>query len=194
MAPLMVPMANFIAELLGAAEARPCQVLDIAAGHGTYGITLAKRNPNARVVAVDWPAVLEVALENARAAGVADRYSIRPGSAFEVDLGEGYDIVLLTSILHHFDVPTCERLLRRVLAALKPGGLAVTLDFVPNEDRVTPPTVAAFSLTMLVSTDAGDAYTWSEYQAIFRNAGFAETTLHQVPGMPQQAMVSRKAP
>jgi len=50
------------------------------------------------------------------------------------------------------------------------------------------------SAALLVSTDAGDAYTWSEYQAIFRNAGFAETTLHQVPGMPQQAMVSRKAP
>ena len=45
MAPLTIPAAEFIAGLAGAVEAKPCKVLDIAAGHGMYGITLAKRNP-----------------------------------------------------------------------------------------------------------------------------------------------------
>lgn len=194
MAPLTVPAARFLAELVGATEGKPCKVLDIAAGHGMYGITLAKQNPNARIVALDWAPVLDVAQENARAAGVADRYTVLPGSAFETDLGSGYDIVLLTNILHHFERPTIETLLRRVYAALRPGGSTVALEFVPNEDRVSPPTPAAFSLIMLASTQGGDAYTFSEYQRMFRNAGFSEPTLHPVPGMPQQAMVSRKAP
>lgn len=192
MAPLTIPSAEFIAGLAGAAQGKPCKVLDIAAGHGMYGITVAKRNPNAQVVAVDWPAVLEVAKENAAKSGVAGRFATRPGSAFETDFGDGYDFVLLTNILHHFDIPTCEKLMRRVHAALKPGGKAITLEFVPNEDRVTPPMAAAFSLVMLAGTDAGDAYTFAQYEKMFRNAGFAKTTLHPVPEMPQQVLLSEK--
>jgi len=192
MAPLTVPTAEFIAQLTGAAEGKVCKVLDIAAGHGMYGITVAKRNPNAHVVAVDWPAVLEVAKENAAKFGVASRHTTKPGSAFETDFGEGYDYVLLTNILHHFDIPTCEKLMRRVHAALKQGGKAITLEFVPNDDRVTPPMAAAFSLVMLAGTDAGDAYTFAEHEKMFRNAGFAKTTLHPVPDMPQQVLLSEK--
>lgn len=192
MAPLTVPAANFIAQLAGAVEGRPLKVLDIAAGHGNYGITIAKQNPNARIVAVDWPAVLAVAVENARAAGVSDHYTAQPGSAFDTDFGTGFDFVLLTNILHHFDPRTCEKLMRRVHSALKPGGMVITLEFVPNEDRITPPVPAAFSLNMLVGTDAGDAYTLSEYEKMFANAGFGKTTLHQVPNSPQQVMITGK--
>jgi predicted nicotinamide N-methyase len=193
MAGLAVPSSQFIGALLRAEEGKPCKVLDIAAGHGMYGITVATKNPNAEIVALDWPNVLIVAQENAQKLGVANRYSVRAGSAFEVDMGSGYDYVLLTNIFHHFDMPTCEKLMKRVHAALKPGGKAITLEFVPNEDRVTPPTAAAFSLIMLANTDAGDAYTFSEYEKMFRNAGFAKSTLHPVPEMPQQVILSEKS-
>jgi 2-polyprenyl-3-methyl-5-hydroxy-6-metoxy-1,4-benzoquinol methylase len=192
MAPLTTVSAGFIAELTGAKEGKACKVLDVAAGHGMFGITVAKQNPNAQITAADWAPVLAVAKENAAAAGVADRVAFRPGSAFEADLGEGYDFVLLTNIFHHFDIPTCEKLMRRVHAALKPGGKAITLEFVPNEDRVTPPMAAAFSLIMLAETDAGDAYTFSQYEKMFRNAGFVKTTLHPVPDMPQQVLLLEK--
>jgi len=193
MAPLTRPGSEFIAALLRAEEGKPCKVLDIAAGHGMYGITIAMKNPKAEIVALDWPLVLRVAKENAQKFGVADRYSLREGSAFETDMGSGYDYVLLTNIFHHFDMPTCEKLMKRVHAALKPGGKAITLEFVPNEDRVTPPTAAAFSLIMLANTDSGDAYTFSEYEKMFRNAEFAKSTLHPVPEMPQQVVVSEKS-
>jgi len=192
MAPLTIPAAEFIAGLTGTAEGKPCKVLDIAAGHGMYGVTVAKRNPHAQVVALDWPGVLEVALENAKKFGVADRYTTRPGSAFEAEFGIGYDFVLLTNIFHHFDVATCEILMRRVHAALKPAGKAVTLEFVPNEDRVTPPMSAAFSLVMLAGTDTGDAYTFKQYEKMFRNAAFTKTTQHAVPDSPQQLLLSEK--
>jgi hypothetical protein len=192
MAPLAVPGAEFIAGVMGAAEGKPCKVLDIAAGHGMFGITIARRNPKAQVVQLDWPAVLEVAKQNAQKFGVADRISLRSGSAFETEYGEGYDYVLLTNILHHFDEAGCEKLMRLVHAALQPGGKAITLEFVPNEDRVSPPIPGTFSLIMLSNTDAGQAYTFSEFDKMFRNAGFAKTALLQVPDMPQQVLVSEK--
>jgi len=170
----------------------PIKVLDIAAGHGMYGVTVAKNIPNVHVTAVDWPAVLEVAKENAAKAGVSDRFSTRPGSAFDADLGEGYDYVFITNFLHHFDPATNEKLLRRFHAALKPGGKTLTVEFVPNPDRVTPPMAAAFSLVMLAHTDAGDAYTFAEYDQMFRAAGFKSCSLHPIPELPQQVVVAEK--
>jgi precorrin-6B methylase 2 len=193
MAPLTVPAAIFIAQLVEAHQGQTLRVLDIAAGHGMYGITIAQQNPKAQITAVDWPAVLEVAKENAAKAGVACRYTARPGSAFEAELGADYDLVLLTNIFHHFDKKTCVQLMQRAHQALKPQGRAVTLEFVPNEDRVSPPTQAAFSLLMLVGTDAGDAYTLSEYEEMFREAGFSQTILHPIPGIPQEVLISQKA-
>src|SRR5208282_1336583 len=114
MAPMMAFPAESIAQLLGAGEGQLWNVLDIAAGHGIFGIAIARQNPNASITAVDWPGVLQIARHNAEAAGLAGRYRTLPGSAFEVDLGTGYDVVLLTNFLHHFDPPTNEALLRRV--------------------------------------------------------------------------------
>lgn len=88
--------------MLNASASAKWKVLDIAAGHGMYGVTIAKHNPNAEIFAVDWPRVLDVAKENAQAAGVAARYHTLPGNAFEVEFGKDYDLALLTGFLHHF--------------------------------------------------------------------------------------------
>lgn len=193
MAPMMAMPAEMIAGLLKVRETGPCKILDIAAGHGVFGITLARHNPQAQVCAVDWANVLELARENAGKAGLATRYSTIPGSAFDVDFGAGYHLVLLTNFLHHFDVPTCETLLRKCHAALKPGGRAVTLEFVPNDDRVSPPQSASFALIMLASTASGDAYTFAELDRMCRNAGFARNEIHSLAPSPQHVVISHKS-
>jgi SAM-dependent methyltransferase len=192
MTPMMMPNATGIADILNIGAAGPVKILDIAAGHGVFGIVLAQRNPRAEIVAVDWPGVLAVASENAAKMGVNDRHRTIPGDAFKVDYGTGYDIALLTNFLHHYDVPTCAILLRKVAAALKPQGRAVILDFVPNEDRVTPPMAAGFSLTMLAGTPAGDAYTLSQFKQMIAEAGFAGgVSAHSLP-TPETVVVAIK--
>ena len=193
MAPLMVPPAQRMAQLIGAADGRPMRVLDIAAGHGIFGITIAQQNPNAQIIAVDWPNVLAVAEENAERVGVANRLTKMPGDAFTIPFGGPYDVVLVTNFLHHFDIPTCDAFMKKVQACLMPGGIAVTLDMVPNEDRVTPPDAASFAMVMLGSTPNGDAYTWNEYQGIFSRAGFAHSEKYEVPGLPASVLISTKA-
>ena len=192
MAPLTTMPAQKIGEVVNVAEAGACKILDIAASHGTFGITLAKMNPQAQVTGLDWANVLEVAQENAEAAGIADRVHKLPGSAFDVDFGTGYDLILITNFLHHFDIPTCEKFLRKVHAALAPAGRAVTLEFVPDEDRVSPPQPASFSMMMLATTPAGDAYTFSEFESMFRNAGFSASTIDRLDGRFQSIIVSKK--
>ena len=187
MAPLVAPLGNIVLDgMIG-----PMRVLDIAAGHGLFGIEIARQNPQAHVTGLDWAPVLRVALDNARKAGVQDRYDMLPGSAFEVDFKGPYDAILLTNFLHHFDFDTCVGLLKKVHASLKPGGCAATLEFVPNEDRVSPTTAASFAMIMLVSTAAGDAYTFSELSAMYRAAGFTGITEHPIPMSPHTVVMGR---
>ncbi len=192
MAPLAAMDAELIARLLRVDAMQKCKVLDIAAGHGMYGITLARHNPNAEIVAVDWQNVLAVARDNAAKAGIGNRYRTVEGSAFEVEFGEGYDIVMLTNFLHHFNTETNQSLLRKVHRALRPGGRAVTLEFVPDNDRLTPPMAAEFSLIMLASTPEGDAYTFPELEQMFSNAGFQSAQLHEIPPSPERVVISSK--
>jgi SAM-dependent methyltransferase len=192
MAPLMAMPAQMLTKLVDPQPAGKLKILDIAAGHGLFGIAFATNNPQAEITALDWKPVLEVAKENAQKAGVSDRYHTIEGSAFDVDFGSGYDLILLTNFLHHFDPPANETLLRKVHAALADGGRAATLEFVPNDDRVTPPDSAGFSLIMLIGTPSGDAYTFSELEKMFTNAGFSRSTLHPLPPTFQQVVVSEK--
>ena len=192
MAPMMFMPGQRMAEIAGFETDRPIKVLDIAAGHGIFGIMMAQKYSQAEVYALDWKNVLTVAQENAEKFGVADRYHAIPGTAFEADLGEGYDVILLTNFLHHFDVPTCEAFIGRCAGALADGGKVMTLEFVPNDDRVTPPQEALFSLVMLAGTPAGDAYTFAELRSMFESAGLTQNEHIPLPPTPQHLIVSSR--
>jgi ubiquinone/menaquinone biosynthesis C-methylase UbiE len=188
MAPMQAPVAVLVAEAVGRAE----RVLDLAAGHGLFGIAVARANPGATVVGQDWEAVLAVARENAERAGMGDRYRLLPGSAFEVDFGQGFDLVLLPNFLHHFDPPTCVALLRRVRDVLVPGGRVAIVEFVPDADRVSPPVPAAFAIKMLVATPAGDAYTYEELEQMCREAGLTAMEHRPLGPAPQSLVIARR--
>jgi len=190
----MVPMMRGPAGFLGplAARLRPgaVRVLDLAAGHGLFGIAVAQHNPEASITALDWAPVLEVARENALAAGVGERHTLRPGDALQVDLGGPYELILVTNFLHHFSRETNVHLLQRLAAALAPGGLILTLEFIPNADRISPPMPAEFALTMLATTAEGDAYTFEEYAGMFEAAGLAQNEMLDVPASTQRLIIS----
>jgi SAM-dependent methyltransferase len=190
MAPMMVPAAHAIADLVGGSSGA-LKVLDIAAGHGLFGITIAQRNPLAQIVATDWPAVLDVASEHARLVHVDDRYRTLPGDAFTLEFPGGFDVALVTNFLHHFDAATCTAFLRKVHAALSPGGRIVLLEFVPNPDRVSPPIPARFSLSMLAGTPGGDAYTLAELQQQLEGAGFRNVSTHALP-TPETVLLAQR--
>jgi precorrin-6B methylase 2 len=190
MGPMMRGHAQLTAALVPLDPKTPTKVLDISASHGVFGIAFAERSANSHLVALDWEAVLDITEQNALAAGLEGRFSKIAGDAFTVDLGTGYDVVLIPNFLHHFSIAACTGLLRRVQAALRPGGRVVIVDFVPNEDRITPPPAAGFSLVMLGTTPEGDAYTFAEYRQMLLDAGFQEPTLHPLPPMAQSAVIA----
>jgi 2-polyprenyl-3-methyl-5-hydroxy-6-metoxy-1,4-benzoquinol methylase len=185
MTSFVAPTAEGLATQAAALPRPPRKILEIAAGHGIFGIAMAKALSQAEVTAVDWENVLAVAKRNAERAGVTARYRPVAGSAFEVDWGGGYDLVLLPNFLHHFDQETCTRLMKKVRASLTPQGCAWAVEFVPNEDRVSPPFPAIFAFIMLGSTPHGDAYTPSAFVEMGRAAGFRDIGITPLPPSPQ---------
>jgi ubiquinone/menaquinone biosynthesis C-methylase UbiE len=189
----MIPFASANAKRLAAYASTLSEpiytVLDIAAGHGLYGIEVAKIFPEALVTSVDWAPVLKVAEANAAAAGLTDRFRMMPGSAIETDWGGDYDLILLPNFLHHFDFDTCTSLLSKVRRSLAPGGRALGVEFIPNEDRVSPPVPAKFAYWMLATTPGGDAYTTSEIDEMARKAGFRGATTRLLAPAPDSLII-----
>ena len=190
MAPLMYVPAQEISKLLGSDS--EMKVLDIAAGHGMYGITIALRNRKAKIVALDFPSALTVAKENAERAGVSDRYRLLPGNAFEVDFGSGFDAVLIPNLLHSLDRTANELLLKKAYGALAVQGQLVVLEFAPYEDRVSPRIPALFALMMLANNAGGDAYTVSEHESMLQSAGFSGYKVHRLAATPFTAIIATK--
>lgn len=192
MAPIVALAAAQTAEILDVENAGDIHVLDVSAGHGEFGLALARKNARASIVGLDFAEVVAVARRRANEAGFADRYATLEGSAFDIDLGGPYDIVLLPNFLHHFEVEKVEEFLKKVGAVVKPGGRIVTVEFVPNDDRVSPPAPAMFSLTMLTYAN-GDAYTFAELDGMLRRAGWQKSRSYSALPTPQTIIVSERA-
>lgn len=189
MAPMFELTASIAAPLLSV-PGTPAKVLDVAAGHGLFGIHVALHNPAAVVTFQDWDNVLNVARENAARHGVLDRSRFLPGSFFAVKLDTGFDIVLLPNFLHHFDYPTNVTLLKKVRTAMSPESRVAVVEFVPNDDRVSPPDGALFAMRMLGTTPSGDAYTLGEMYSMLREAGFGPSQAHSLAPAHQQLIVA----
>jgi cyclopropane fatty-acyl-phospholipid synthase-like methyltransferase len=158
-----------------------------------FGIAIARAVADAQITAVDWQAVLSVARENADAAGVSGRYHAQGGSAFDTDWGRGFDLVILANFLHQLDQDGCVTLLRKAHKSLVSGGRAVAVEFLLDEDRVSPRFSAMFAFQMLGSTPHGQAYTAREFEDMGPSAGFAKVIAKPLPPTPQSLILFERA-
>ncbi len=144
-------------------------LLDVGGGTGLYSIACLQRRPRLRAVVWDRPEVLKVAAELAAAHGVADRLECRPGDMF-ADAVPQADVVLLSNVLHDWDVPQCRALLGRCAGALPPGGRLLVHDAFLNDALDGPLPVALYSAALFCLTE-GRAYSAAEYRAWLAEAG-----------------------
>ena len=147
-------------------------LLDVAGGTGLYSIAWLLRHPELRAIVWDRPEVLKVAVEMAKAHGVADRLEARPGDMFKDPVPEGADAILLSNVLHDWDVADCWVLVSRLAAALRPGGRMLIHDVFLNDAHDGPLPVALYSASLFRLTE-GRAYSAKEYGAWLSSAGLA---------------------
>jgi 2-polyprenyl-3-methyl-5-hydroxy-6-metoxy-1,4-benzoquinol methylase len=192
--PLSYAAARRLGEHLGVAKAAaPISVLDIGAGSGVWGIALAHQSPRVKIRAVDWAAVLEVTRKVAQRQGVADRLETAPGDLLEADFGKGHHVATVGHVLHSEGPGRSRRLLKRIYAALAPGGTIVISEFTPNEDRTGPPNALIFAVNMVVNTEAGNTFTAGEIFAWLKEAGFIRPRLLEAPAPSPLVLATKPA-
>jgi SAM-dependent methyltransferase len=149
-------------------------LLDVGCGSGLYGMACLQAYPRLRVIAVDHKNVLEVTRELAVEHGVADRLECVPADMFTDPLPEGCDAVLISNVLHDWDVAECESLVARCGGVLAPGGQLLIHNYILNDSMDGPLAVAMHSVALFCATQ-GRVYSGAETAAWVRKAGLEAT-------------------
>ncbi len=156
------------------------RMLDVGGGSGAYAMEFVRARPGLSAVVFDLPPVLPLTASYLNRAGLADRIALMPGDYNQDPLGRGFDLVLLSAILHSNSPEQNEALIRRAAGALNGGGQVVVQEFIVNEERTGPEFSTMFALNMLVGTDAGDTYTESEVRTWMAAAGLLDVQRHDM--------------
>ena len=148
-------------------------LLDIGAGSGAYTAAALCAHPGMRATVFDLPEVLPITRECVAPSGCLDRVSFCGGDLTRDALGEGYDLILVSNVIHSFDWETNRVLVRKCHAALDPGGMLILKDFLRDPDRAGPAYGLLFALHMFLTTEAGDTYSVEDAESWTAEAGFA---------------------
>ena len=165
-------VAPVLAERMPLGEAR--MLLDVGGGTGLFSIAFLRKNPHLHAIVWDRPEVLKIATELATTHGVADRLECRPGDMF-VDAVPRADVVLLSNVLHDWDVPQCRELIARCAAALPARGRLLIHDVFLNDALDGPLPIALYSAALYCLTE-GRAYSAAEYRGWLSAAGLTPGT------------------
>lgn len=177
------PMSYTPAQTLAAAlKLGSARVLDLAAGSGVWGISLAQSSSHVEVTAVDWPGVLPVTKKTVARFGLEDRFTFIAGDLLSADFGSSYNVATLGHILHSEGEARSHRLLAKTFEALATGGTIVIAEFLVNADRKGPVNGLFFAVNMLVNSDEGDTYSFEEISTWLKEAGFVNPRLLDSPG------------
>lgn len=161
-------VAPALADALSLSDAKV--ILDIGGGTGIYSFALLQKNPHLKAIIFDRPEVLKVAEKMGGEYGVLDRCELMPGDMFADDLPEQMDAVLLSNILHDWDVPECQQLVQRCANVLAPRGRVLIHDVFLNDDLDGPLPIALYSAALFSLTE-GRAYSAAEYRSWLESAG-----------------------
>jgi 2-polyprenyl-3-methyl-5-hydroxy-6-metoxy-1,4-benzoquinol methylase len=173
--------------------AQPAALLDVAGAHGWFSAELCKRHEGLKATVLDLPGSARVGREIIAKGGLSDRVEHRDGDMFESDLGGPYDGALLFDIVHHLNVEQVTTVLKRIRAAMKPGGTIAVLDMFRSSEG-KPPRASAAGLGLFFHLTSGaDLPSPEELAGAFREAGFSEPKRTKVRRIPDQGLYQGRA-
>jgi 2-polyprenyl-3-methyl-5-hydroxy-6-metoxy-1,4-benzoquinol methylase len=150
------------------------RILDVGGGSGAYAMAMVRAASGARATVFDLPDVIPLTRGYVKREGLAQSFDYLAGDFHKDDFGRGYDLILLSAIIHMNSAAENKRLFRKCAGALNTGGRLVVQDYIMNDRRTLPATGAFFALNMLVGTRAGDTYTAREVRGWLEGAGFSK--------------------
>lgn len=164
--------------------------VDVGTAQGDLASQIALANPHLRGVGFDLPEVAPIFEEYVARLGVADRLTFTPGSFFDRELPTA-DVVLMGHILHDWDLPTKEMLIRKAYNSLPTGGALVVYEAIIDDDRSKNAFGLMMSLNMLIETPGGFDYTGADCARWMKAAGFSAVRVEPLVG-PDSMVIAIK--
>jgi SAM-dependent methyltransferase len=149
-------------------------LLDLGGGPGLFAISFAEKYPGLKATIFDTPESESLAQDFIRKSPARNRVTFHGGDFLKDDFGSGYDVALLSSILHIYGSADNLDVLSRVFHSLRSGGKILIRDFLLKPDKTGPLIGVLFAVNMLVNTDRGNAYTYAEMKSWLLKAGFRD--------------------
>ncbi len=153
-------------------------LLDLGGGPGTYAIHFCLHNPELKAVIYDLPTTRRFAEETVNRFNLSGRISFSAGDILADDIGNGYDVVWISQLLHSEGPDGAAIMLKKAVQSLQPGGLVIVQEFILDDNHAAPPFPALFSLNMLLGTQKGQSYSQAELSAIMARAGVRNISRH----------------
>ena len=150
------------------------KMLDVGGGSAAFSMEMVKRNPSINAIVLDLPHVIPLTKKYVSQEGLLDKFNFIEGDYLTKDFEDGYDLILLSAIVHINSYEQNKILIKKCADALNNNGMIIISDFIMNEDRTQPHHGAVFSLNMLVRTISGDTYTEGEMKEWFTSAGLSK--------------------
>jgi hypothetical protein len=157
------------------------ELLDVGSGPATYPIAFCKRFAGLRVTIFDLPGTLAVTERYVREAAMAERIRLIAGDYRKEPIPGAYNVIFLSNIIHGESLENNRSLIRKLVSNLKPGGQIVVKDHILDDSRTTPPVGAIFSLLMLLTTESGRCYSFSEIKSWMAQAGLSQVRQIDLP-------------
>jgi 3-hydroxy-5-methyl-1-naphthoate 3-O-methyltransferase len=159
--------------------------LDVGGGSGAFTFGFIEKNPDIQGVVFDLPNVVPVTQKYIDKANLVSSVVTASGDYLIDDLGSGFDLVLMSAIIHINNPEENRQLIKKGADALLPGGQLVIMDHLMSEDRTEPLQGAVFAINMLVGTKHGDTYTRDEIGGWMTAAGLHGIKILEVPSGTQ---------
>lgn len=164
--------------------------VDIGTAQGDLAVQIALANPHLRGVGFDLAEVAPIFEEYAERVGVSDRLMFQAGDFFKQDLPKA-DVVLMGHILHDWDLPTKQMLVKKAFESLPVGGAFIVYEAIIDDDRSKNAFGLMMSLNMLIETPGGFDYTGRDCSGWMKEAGFSTTRVEHLVG-PDSMVIAIK--
>lgn len=159
------------------------KILDIGGASGIYTAVLLEKSPHLKATIFEKPPVDKLTEYSINRLGLSDRIDVIAGDMFHDELPGGYDVHLLSHVLHDWDTKDVKAILKNSYRNLKPGGMIIIHDTHINEDKTGPLSVAEYSVLLMFLSE-GKCYSVTEIrdllqEAEFRNIEYKPTILNR---------------
>ena len=154
--------------------------VDLGGARGNLAAVLVGAYPHLTATCFDLERTRPLFREHIGKLGLDDRVSFVGGDFFADDIPVA-DVVVLGHILHGFDDARRQQLLRRVSAAVRPGGLVIVYDRMIDDNRSNAERLLSSLHMRLVSQD-GSEYRIGDCQRWLAEAGFAGSVARPLLG------------